>query len=114
MINRRLRLNERIRDEMGKIIAEELEFPEGTLVTVIRAEISEKLGGARIFISVFPKKFGEEVIRGIKKRTSYLRALLKTKLRIRIMPQINFILDRSMESIERIEEILNKYGAVAK
>ena len=108
MINRRLRLNERIRDEMGKIIAEVLEFPEEALVTVIRAEVGEKVGGAKIFISVFPVKFGEEAIGEIKKRAPYLRALLKTKLRIKTMPQINFILDRSMESIERIEEILRK------
>ena len=105
---RGLKLKDHLRDVIGKIIQKEIEFPGDVLVTVTGTEVEGRLSDAKIFISVYPLKYGPEIVDNINKRLPYLQALLMKKLRMKPTPRIHFLLDRGEEMISKIEKILEK------
>lgn len=105
---RSLKLRDYLRDNIGRIIIEEMDFEEDVLVTVIRTELTKKLGGIDVFISVYPTKYGENIIEQINKRLPYLQMLLRKKMRIKSIPRMRLVLDKGDERVARIEELLHK------
>lgn len=105
---REARVAQQIRDEIGSIIQKEIEFPEGALVTVTRAEVSSGRADAVIFVSVIPTKFADEVMKELKTRFPYLQGVLGKKMKIRPMPRLHLRLDAGEERAARIEEIILK------
>jgi ribosome-binding factor A len=109
MLNYRLqKLNQLIREEVGKIIQEEFEFKMGVLVTIIGVETSKDISHAKISLSVLPE--GEEinVLRTLEKNIFHIQKLLNKKLVMRYVPKIRFVIDRSLKKAARIEEIGQK------
>lgn len=101
-------INKLIREKISKLILREIEFPKGVLVTVTRVKTSADLKYAQIFVSVLPFKYGQKILKLLKKNTSHLQSLLGEKLTIKFTPKINFSLDTTEEEAEKIEEILKE------
>ncbi len=101
------KLNDLLRDEVGKILEKELEFND-VLVTVVRAEISPTLEHATIWISVFPESKGESALREINRNIYSLQQMLNKRLAMRPVPKIRFEIDRTEEGAARIEELIEK------
>ena len=80
----------------------------GTLVTVTAVRISHDLCYAKIYISVFPFERGEEVLKAIEEKNWFLRRELgrRVKNQLKVVPELQFFLDDSLEYIRNIEEKL--------
>jgi ribosome-binding factor A len=80
----------------------------GTLVTVTAVRISPDLSYAKIYISVFPFERGEEVLKAIEEKNWFLRRELgrRVKNQLKVVPELQFFLDDSLEYIRNIEEKL--------
>lgn len=102
---RNLRVGNLIREELGKIIVRETEFP-GALVTITEVEVDRKLGGANVKISVIPSEKAEVALKEFVKMRGKLQHLLNNKLNIRPMPRIRFEIDRGPEKAANVEKIL--------
>ena len=103
------RLAEQIKEEIGLIIAGELEDPRVGLVTVTEAKLSPDLRHAKIFVSVRGTK--EEVkatLAALKHAAGFIRAQLGPSLTIRYTPELHFVHDDSVETAARIEELLSE------
>lgn len=96
-----------IREELGKIVLEELEFP-GAIATLTEVEVEKKLDYAKVKVSVYPSEKADEVLREFVKRVGHLQHLLNRKLNIKPMPRISFVLDRGPELAARVEKALLK------
>ncbi len=97
--------------DLGEILQREAQGAlRGKLITVSEVRITPNLEKAKVFISVFPPKFGEEVVKEIQDNVSYFRNLLGQRVRhqLRIVPELQFVLDISMDKLERIDELLNQ------
>lgn len=95
--------------DLGVIFQKEAQGTlRGKLITVSEVRITPNLEKAKVFLSVFPSQYGEEVTKEIQTNTSYFRNLLGQKVRhqLRIVPQLHFILDESIDKLERIDELL--------
>uniref|UniRef100_UPI004057BF70 30S ribosome-binding factor RbfA n=1 Tax=Alistipes sp. TaxID=1872444 RepID=UPI004057BF70 len=82
----------------------------GTLLTVTAVRVSPDFGYAKIYLSVFPFNRGEEVLRTVEEKNWFLRRELgrRVKHQLKVVPELQFFLDDSLEYIRNIEEKLKE------
>jgi len=84
------------------------EFAHGKLVTITEVRVSPDFSFARAFISVFPSSNQQEVLDNIETHSSRIRFELGNKIRtqLRIVPEIVFQIDDSLDYIDKIDKLL--------
>ena len=82
----------------------------GTMVSVTRAKVSPDLSVCTAYLSIFPSEKGEEIIKNINDNVKTIRYELGTRIRnqVRIIPELRFFIDDSLDYIERIDELLKQ------
>ena len=82
----------------------------GVMVSVTRTRVSPDLSVCTAYLSVFPSEKGEELLKNIESNTKTLRYELGTRVhnQLRIIPELRFFIDDSLDYIERIDELLKK------
>ncbi|MBO4740100.1 MAG: 30S ribosome-binding factor RbfA [Bacteroidales bacterium] len=110
---RQQKISRLLQQEMGKIFQQETKSIFGsTMITVTEVRISPDLSVAKVWVSIMPlggaKK--EDVMTAIKDNTSDLRRRLGMRVgkQVRIIPQLTFFLDDSLDYIQNIERLLKQ------
>jgi ribosome-binding factor A len=72
--------------------------------------ISPDLSVCTAYLSIFPSEKNEELIKNITKNDKQIRYELGTRVRhqLRIIPELRFFIDDSLDYIDRIDELLGK------
>ncbi len=109
MSQRSERVGDLIRTELSELLRREMRDPRVALASVTRVEVSHDLGHARVWISAL----GDETqrgaaIAGIEHGSGFLRSQLARRLRLRVVPELRFELDRGAEHSQRISELLEE------
>ena len=107
MKDRVAQINSVVQRELGQIILEEGDFPEGALVTVTRVDASSNLQQARVYISVMPEEKRKNVMRELQATIYFLQQRLNKKLKMRPVPKIIFVSETETARAQHIEEILD-------
>lgn len=102
-----------IQQDMGDIFLKEMKPLLGpSLITVTRVRITPDLSIARIYISIMVIGEGskEGLLALIRENTADLRRRLGMRegKQLRIIPQLEFYLDDSLDYIENIERLLKE------
>lgn len=102
------KLNELIKQEIGKLFLIQVNFPKGALVTVTKVETSADLRYADVFLSIFPSSgdSAQEIEKILKEEIYFLQKNINKKLSTKPLPRIRFKIDRSREKAERIDELI--------
>ena len=108
MTQRILKVNKLIKQEIGKIILSEINFPADVMVTVIKAEVSKDLRYADVFISILPFEKGEEIQELLKENMYDIQKTLNKKLFMKPLPRIRFCIDESGEYVGKINKLIEK------
>lgn len=106
MKKREARINETLRSEVGRLISEEISFSRNVLITVTRAQVTQDLSEAKIYISVLPEKFSKEVISVLTRKAFRLQRTLNKIINIKRTPKIIFREERNIKEASRIDELL--------
>ena len=71
--------------------------------------ISPDMSICRVYLSVFPSAKAEEIIKNINENAKAIRFELGKRVRyqLRIIPELKFFLDDSLDYIENIDHLLN-------
>lgn len=82
---------------------------QGILVSVSAVRISPDLSIAKAYLSIFPSEKGKELLTNIKANVKALRFDLGQRLgkQLRIIPELAFYLDDSLDYLENIDRLLN-------
>ena len=101
------RVSELLLEEISWLIRRELKDPRIGFVTLTHVDVSKDLRYAKVFVSIM----GEEEertksIEGLKNSAGFIRMKLKENLRLRIIPEITFVLDTTLEKVQRINELI--------
>ena len=82
----------------------------GVMVSVTRARVSPDLSICTAYLSVFPSEKGEELLKNIESNIKTIRYELGIRVhnQLRIIPELRFFIDDSLDYIERIDELLKK------
>ena len=80
------------------------------MVSVTRVKVSPDLSICTAYLSIFPSEKSEELLQNIQRNSSQVRYELGTRVRnqLRIIPELRFFIDDSLDYIERIDELLQK------
>lgn len=108
---RQLKVGKEIQKHMAEIIRSKgMAAFGGALVSVSGVKVSPDLSVAKIYISAFPSEKAEAVMAVLEENMRALRGELGNKVgkQLRIVPEIIFYLDSSLDYVEHIEELLKK------
>lgn len=108
---RQLKVASQIQRDMAEIIRlKGMPFFDGALVSVSGVEISPDLSVAKVYVSVFPSQKAEAAMAVIKDNSGRFRGELGSRVakQLRIVPELEFFLDSSLDYVEHIEELLKK------
>ena len=103
-----LKVNKLIKQELGKIILTDVDFPKNAMITITKVKTSTDLRYADVFISVLPADKDIEIEKILKEDIYFVQGKLNKKLHLKPLPRIKFVIDRSGEDVERINELLKK------
>lgn len=108
---RQQKIARQIQRDIAEILQKELaDVCRGLLVTVTTVRVSPDLAYAKIYISIFPFERNAELLAAIKEQGWLVRKLLGARIRnqLKVVPELEFFLDDSLEYIENIDNLLNK------
>ena len=99
-----------LQKELSVIFQQQTRAMRGVMVPVTRTKISPDLSVCTAYLSVFPSERGEEIIKNINANDKTIRYELGTRVRhqLRIIPELRFFIDDSLDYIDRIDELLKK------
>ncbi len=80
----------------------------GALITVTKVSVTKDLSIAKVYLSLFAVDDKEILIKQIQRKKSAFRNLLGAKIRnqLRVVPDLLFELDDSLDYIEKIDNLL--------
>ena len=104
------RVAQRIQREVADILGNRLRDPGiSHWVSVTGVEVNPDLSLARIYVSILPSgEEREQTLKALGRATGFVRHELATRLGLREMPEIRFLLDTSIEYGVRVDELLRK------
>jgi len=108
---RQLKVASQIKRDMAEIIrGKGMSAFDGALVSVSGVKMSPDLSQAKIYVSIFPSAKSETVMEIIGDMSRSLRGELGRRVgkQLRIVPELQFYLDDSLDYVEHIEELLKK------
>ncbi|WP_028903053.1 MULTISPECIES: 30S ribosome-binding factor RbfA [unclassified Prevotella] len=99
-----------LQKELSLIFQQQTRATHGVMISVTRAKISPDLSICTAYLSVFPSEKGEEILANINANSKQIRYELGTRVRnqMRIIPELRFFIDDSLDYIEHIDELLKK------
>ena len=99
-----------LQKELSLIFQQQTRATHGVMVSVTRTKISPDLSICTAYLSIFPSERGEEILGNINNSVKQIRYELGTRVRnqLRIVPELRFFIDDSLDYIERIDELLKK------
>ena len=107
---RQNKISRLIQKELSEIFLLQTKAMNGVLVSVSVVRISPDLSVARVYLSVFPSNRSEEIVKNINSNMKSIRYELGTRVRyqLRIIPELKFFVDDSLDYIEKIDELLKE------
>lgn len=97
-----------LQKELSIIFQQQTRMMRGVMVTVTRTKISSDLSICTAYLSVFPSEKAKEIMENINANEKTIRYELGTRIRhqMRIVPELRFFLDDSLDYIDRIDQLL--------
>ena len=107
---RQNKISRLIQKELSEIFLLQTKSMNGVLVSVSAVRISPDMSIARVYLSVFPSERSQEIVKNINDNMKSIRYELGTRVRhqLRIIPELKFFVDYSLDYAERIDELLKK------
>ena len=102
------RVAEQIKEEISGILAKKVNDPRIGFVSLTDVEISPDLKHAKVFVSIMGKDTAEQnrSLEGLKCAQRFIRGELGKVLKLRVVPEIRFVKDISLERGDRILQLL--------
>ena len=110
MTRRTLRINELLRREISQLLSQQIKDPRlSGLVSITQADTSPDLRNATVSVSVMGNQEDKEAaIRGLTSASGFLRKELYLRLTLKLVPQLKFVLDDSMEHAQHMLQLMDR------
>lgn len=104
------RVSEELLKEISAIIRNDIKDPRvGNFVSIVRVALTKDIRRAKVYVSVYgPDSEKNSTIEALRHGAGFVRSLIGKRLRIRVAPEINFVLDDSIEYSAKINAKLKE------
>lgn len=98
-----------VQKDLSEIFQQQTRMMHGVMVSVTSVRVTPDLSQCRIYLSIFPSAKGEEIIKNINDNQKSIRFELGKRVRhqLRIIPELKFFIDDSLDYIDNIDRLLN-------
>lgn len=103
------KVQELIKQELSKIILNELKDPRIGFVTVTQVEASSDLHHAKVFVSVMGSdEQKKDTWNALQRALGFMRSEIAKRIRMRFSPELSLHIDESLNYSSHIQELLLK------
>ena len=106
------RINEEIQRELASLIPTVKDPRVTGMISVMAVDTTTDLRYAKVFISILDKSDEQQVMRGLKSASGWLRRELGNRLQLRYTPELSFVLDESIDKGAHILAMLRDPNVV--
>jgi len=98
-----------LKEELGALLGREYAGEGLGFTTVTAVNLTADLRQAKIYISVFgAEDQRRRTMEFLEAETPHIRSLLAGRIRLRFMPSLQFILDDTLDRVDRINMLLKQ------
>lgn len=111
--NRQRKVAQIIQEDFAELFRKQAaESGQNFLVSVSDVKVTPDLGIAKIYLSIFPTDVRKPIMKEIEANKAQYRNYLGQKMakQVRVIPNLSFYLDTSLDDVERIEKELRGDG----
>jgi len=102
------RIAEQIQRELSDIIRLELKDPRVGMITITDVEVSQDHAYAKVFFTVLGDAAKvEETVSALQHAAGFLRSQLARRIKLRVVPQLQFKYDASVERGARLSQLID-------
>lgn len=103
------RIGDQIRAEISDLIARELHDPGLGFLTITRVRVTSDLQLARVYYTTLGDQSARRnTEQALHRASPFIRRQLGRRLRLRRVPEVEFVFDESIEQQDRIERLLRE------
>jgi ribosome-binding factor A len=114
-MHRMARVAEAVRETASETILYEMNDPRIKMVTVTRAEVSNDMQHAKVYVSIMgTEKEQQLTLRSLRHAAGFVQSKLAKRLQTRYTPVIQFVLDEGIKRSIEIARILNEELGVGR
>ena len=101
------RIGQQIQREIAELIRLEVNDPRVKLVTITGVDVAGDYSHAKIF---FTRLDGRQIDaqQGLERAAGFLRSRLARSIKLRIMPQLHFVYDASVERGSHLSQLIDQ------
>jgi ribosome-binding factor A len=108
-VSRQRRVAEQIQRELADLIRLELKDPRVGMVTVTDVEVTSDYSHAKVYISALGGDARvEQALQGLQSAAGFLRSQVSHRMKLRIMPQLHFLHDTSIEHGMQMDRLIDE------
>ncbi|NPV88828.1 30S ribosome-binding factor RbfA [Coprothermobacteraceae bacterium] len=105
---RKERLQEAIKEELSKLLIQEMNDERLRMVTITDVDLSVDQKYLKVYFSAFPGQKSEDILKALEKLSGYLSGEVARRLRLRFAPEVRFVTDDSIERGVRMVRLLEE------
>ena len=83
------------------------EYAPGKLLSVTKVRISPDLSFAKVYVSIYGTNYSNQVFERLERNAGFIRKNLAGMLKARVIPDIVFVRDDSMEYGEKMDKLID-------
>jgi ribosome-binding factor A len=110
--SRTQRVSQLLKEEISRLLQREVKDARVGMVTLTDVEVTADLKQATVYVQApGDDQRKAEALKGLTSAAGFIRARLGRELRIRRIPELRFVIDRTQERAARIRELLAEVEA---
>ena len=107
------RVAEQVRRDLADLIRTELKDPRVGMISLTDVELTPDYAHAKVFFTTFNSEHLEEIERGLKRASGFLRRELGKRIHIHTLPELHFVYDNSIERDTSMSQLIDQANALS-
>ena len=107
------RVAEQVRRDLADLIRSELKDPRVGMISLTAVELTPDYAHAKVYFATLDTEHLEEIERGLKRASGFLRRELGRRIHIHTLPELHFVYDNSIERGARLSLLINQANALS-
>ena len=111
--NRQRKVAQIIQEDFAELFRKQAsESKTSFLVSVSDVRVTADLSIAKIYLSIFPQEYRKPIMKEIEENKPHYRNFIGQKMakQVRIIPELQFYLDTSLDDVEKLDKELRGEG----
>jgi ribosome-binding factor A len=103
------RVQEALRQEISRIVHDELKDPRIGFLTITKVELTKDLRYAKVYFSVLGgEKDKNLALKGLNSAKGYIKNIIADRINLRFVPEVAFKIDESLQYAKDIYDLLEQ------